>query len=375
MHEQSSGQRMYELEYPAPAICDQETAAGAEGARAQDKGPTLVVALHGYADAGQAVEASADHLKAALENRVIASFNTDELIDYRSRRPATTLAEDRPVEIESLDLDMRVLRDSAGKSFLLLSGPEPDLRWQAFTKAVTDLAEKFHVQDTLVVYAAPTPSPHTRPLVISAHGNSPRLVERMFRFDSTMIVPGSAQLFVERALAKKGRNVAGYTAHVPHYLAASSYPEATYGLLDSVANTAGLKLPLGALEADIERFNQQVSHQLEDSGEIVEVVRQLEQQYDAFLERYREEHPTAVAPGERPLPSAEELSQEFERFLNAVEEEGAWRDQILHEDIDDWEESVGQDQLPPARQQDPEAEHGPEGEGGSTSQPPAPGQP
>ena len=100
---QDNERRMYELEYPAPSV---------------DEGPTLVVAMHGYADAGLSVESSADHLKAALESRPLATFNSDELIDYRSRRPAVTIDIDQPVEIESLDLDIRVLKDTEGKPFL-----------------------------------------------------------------------------------------------------------------------------------------------------------------------------------------------------------------------------------------------------------------
>ncbi|WP_246817836.1 PAC2 family protein, partial [Corynebacterium sp. HMSC076D02] len=83
--------RIYELEYPAPVVKDSSS---------EDKGPTMIVAMHGYADAGQAVEASADHLKAALANRQLASFNSDELMDYRSRRPMVTIDHDRTVEIE-----------------------------------------------------------------------------------------------------------------------------------------------------------------------------------------------------------------------------------------------------------------------------------
>ena len=111
---QEEQRRMYELEYPAPVVKDDST---------PDSGPTMIVAMNGYADAGQAVEASADHLKAALGNRQLASFNNDELIDYRSRRPAVTIDHDRTVEIENTDLGIKVLRDNSGTPFLLLSGP------------------------------------------------------------------------------------------------------------------------------------------------------------------------------------------------------------------------------------------------------------
>ena len=320
---------MYELEYPAPAVNTEGTV-----------GPTLIVALHGYADAGQAVESSADHLKAALENRLVASFNADELIDYRSRRPATTIDTDKPIEIDNLDLDMRVLRDVSDTPFLLLSGPEPDLRWQSFTKAVSDLVERFNVTNTIVLYGAPSPAPHTRPLVISAHGNDQKLVGRMFRFDSTMIVPGSAQLYIERELAKKDRNVAGYTAHVPHYLAASTYPEAVYKLLDAVSRAASLDLPLRSLEHDVERFETHLAEQVSQVEELDQIVQQLEHQYDSFVARYRTEHPQAILPGEENVPSGEEISAEFQRFLDAIEQEDSWREHFLREDINDREDEI-----------------------------------
>lgn len=304
---QDNDRRMYELEYPAPQVGSNQSGAA--------NGPTLIVALNGYADAGLAVENSADHLKAALESRLVAAFNNDELIDYRSRRPAVTIDGDRSVNVENLDLDMKVLRDTKGTSFLLLSGPEPDMRWEAFTNAVADLVDKFDVHNTICLYSAPMPTPHTRPLVVSGHSNSPELIARMFKMDSKMMVPGSASLFLERELNKRGRNVAGYTAHVPHYLAASPYPHAVFHLLEQIGVAADLDLPLGALRGDIERVDAQLAEQINDSEEINQVVHQLEQQYDAYVEQYRSQHPQAIMPGEAPVPTGEEIGEEFERFL------------------------------------------------------------
>lgn len=325
---------MYELEYPAPAV---ESSASKDGHAA---GVTMIVALHGYADAGQAVEESADHLKAALESRLVASFNADELVDYRSRRPVVTIEDNSTPKVKNLDLEMRVLRDTEGRSFLLLSGPEPDLRWQGFTDAVASLVEKYNVDKTICLYAAPMPTPHTRPLVVTAHGNAASLVDSMFKMESKMMLPGAAQLYIERALAKAGRNVAGYTAHVPHYLAASSYPQATHGLLDAASSALGLDFPLRTLEHDIERFDVQLAEQVTDSDEIGQVVRQLEEQYDSYMERYREKHPQAIMPGERHVPSAEEISAEFEKFLDALDASALERENLLHEDIDDREDAV-----------------------------------
>lgn len=296
--------KMYELAFPSPDVSD-----GKNG------GPALVVALQGYADAGQAVEGSASHLLDSLDHRLIASFDNDELIDYRSRRPTIMLDSGELTQMEQLELGLHVVRDSAHKPFLLLTGPEPDLRWEAFSQAVADLAERFGVDQTICLYAAPMAVPHTRPLMVTAHGTNRTEDEKALTFDARVTAPGSAALKLESVLLERGKNVKGYTAHVPHYLAASEYPEATLRLLESVANSAHIDLPLGALTQDAERVNAQLAEQVDGSPEIQHVVRILEEQYDEELANFREKHPKALLPGEQPIPSGEELGEEFERFL------------------------------------------------------------
>ncbi|UIZ91381.1 PAC2 family protein [Corynebacterium sp. CNCTC7651] len=313
----SDDHRMYELEYPSPAV--------GEGAPA---GPTLIIAMQGYADAGHAVEGSADHLKAALESRTVATFNNDELIDYRSRRPVVTLNKHEISSVEDLELDMRVLRDEEGTSFLLLSGPEPDLRWEAFSEAVADLVERFDVRETICLYAAPMGAPHTRPLVVSAHGNNRDLVGSMFTFDGMVTIPGSAAILIERELHKRGRPVAGYTAHVPHYVASSPYPHAMLQLLQSVEDASNLKFPLRALERDMAKVSRQLAEQTAASEEIAHVVQALEQHYDQEMEDYRERHPEAMMPGEAQVPSGEEISEAFENFLAAIEDRDRPRGEV-----------------------------------------------
>lgn len=302
--------KMYELEYPAPRV-DSDAATG----------PVLIVALQGFADAGMAVDHSAGHLKAALESRPVVSFNNDELIDYRSRRPTVTLDDNSITGIEDLTLDLRVLRDTTGTSFLLLSGPEPDMRWEAFTDAVVDLAEKYNVDSTICLYGAPMTVPHTRPLVVSAHGNDRELVGDLFKLNSRVTMPGSASLYIEREMHKRGGKVAGYTAHVPHYIAQGPYPQATYQLLRAVSDTTGLQFPLRSLEHDIDRSAKQLEDYLSDNMEVVQVVSALEEQYDQELERYRRINPDAMLPGEGALPTGEEIGEEFERFLASIDSE------------------------------------------------------
>lgn len=301
--------RMYELEFPAPEVRSDA-----------HEGPTLVIALQGYADGGHAVDGAARHLRAALESRAIASFSNDELIDYRSRRPVVTLNDDQLTDFSDLQLDMRVLRDQNDKPFLLLSGPEPDFRWESFTQAVADLADRYQVERTISLYASPMPVPHTRPMAVLAHGNSPDVLGDLMTWDARVTVPGAAALYIERELHERGHKVGGFTAQVPHYLAQNPYPLAALQLLTAVEETAGLDLPLLSLERDSERGKLQLAQQVASNEEIARVVGALEHQYDEEMKRYQEEHPHARIPGQPAVPSSEEIGQEFENFLASIDD-------------------------------------------------------
>lgn len=301
----SDSNRMYELEYPGPS------AQSTDG----EEGLSMVIALQGYADAGQGVRQASQHLLQALDHSAVATFNVDELIDYRSRRPGVTLDRGRVVDRENLALTLYRMEDSDGQPFMLLAGPEPDLRWEAFSRAVAELASRSGVDRVVTFYAAPMTVPHTRPLIVTAHGSDSSLTRDLRTWESRMIIPGAAMLDVELLLSRGGLSTLGLTAHVPHYIAASDYPEAAYGLLHTLESVADLNLPLRALEADMDKVRQQLADQVDDSAEIASVVGALERQYDEDQSRQRKRKDNALlAPGQE-VPSGEEISAEVERFL------------------------------------------------------------
>lgn len=318
-HERKAAGRMYEMEYPAPiqfdrpSIADEATGLGSAVEGSEEL--PMLVALQGYADAGQAVSSASSHLLAALEHSPVASFKVDELIDYRSRRPGVTIDNSKVMDSDDVRLDLHLLKDTQGRPFLLLSGLEPDLKWGAFSDAVVDLARRGQVGMVASLYSAPMTVPHTRPLVISAHSSDSSLIQDFHTWDSRMIVPGAAALETEKKLNRHGFETVGLTAHVPHYIAASDYPEAPLRLLQAFGKVANRELPLKALEKELERVQHQLQDQVEDSQEIATVVSALEHQYDAEMERMRRKRENNLLKPGQDIPTGEELGAEFEAFL------------------------------------------------------------
>jgi proteasome assembly chaperone (PAC2) family protein len=292
---------IYELEVPGPQL-----------ATSDGRGPVLVHALQGFSDAGHAIRLAAAHLKAALDSELVASFAIDDLLDYRSRRPLMTFKTDHFTNYDDPELTLYALRDSVGTPFLLLAGMEPDLKWERFVGAVRLLAERLGVRRTIGLGTVPMAVPHTRPITLTAHSNNGELIADFQPWISEIQVPGSASNLLEYRMAQHGHEVVGFTVHVPHYLTQTDYPAAAQALLEQVAKSGSLELPLTALTDAAAEIRSKIDEQVEGSAEVAQVVSALERQYDAFIDAQENR---SLLRRDEDLPSGDELGAEFERFL------------------------------------------------------------
>lgn len=276
--------------------------------------PVLIQALTGFVDAGQATRLAREHLLAALDSRPVATFDIDQLLDYRSRRPAMIFLQDHWEAYDDPQLELHLLRDDAGTPFLLLSGPEPDLQWERFVAAVTDLVDRLRVRLTVGLNSIPMAVPHTRPTGVTAHASRPALIAGYEPWLQRVQVPGSAGHLLEYRLGQQDRAAMGFAVHVPHYLAQAEYPAAAETLLTSVSRTTGLLLPTDPLRSAGDSVRVDVDRQIAENEEAAALVRALEEQYDAFT-RGRSGSGNLLAGQTGPLPTADELGAELERFL------------------------------------------------------------
>lgn len=276
--------------------------------------PVLIQALTGFVDAGQATRLARDHLLAALDSRVVATFDIDQLLDYRSRRPAMVFVEDHWEAYDDPGLELHLLRDDADTPFLLLAGPEPDLQWERFVAAVTALVDQLRVRVTVGLNSIPMAVPHTRPTGVTAHASKRELIAGYEPWLQRVQVPGSAGHLLEYRLGQQDRAAVGFAVHVPHYLAQAEYPSAAETLLTSVCRATGLLLPTDALRSAAEGVHHDLDRQIAQNEEAAGMVRALEEQYDAFV-RGRSSTGNLLAAQAGPLPTADELGAELERFL------------------------------------------------------------
>ncbi|TSB17738.1 proteasome assembly chaperone family protein [Streptomyces benahoarensis] len=308
-------QRLYEWE--PSGLAEVETIAAEDSA-----GLVLLYHFDGYIDAGETGDQIVERLLDDLPHRVVARFDHDRLIDYRARRPLLTFDRHRWTAYETPRIELRLVEDTTGAPFLLLSGPEPDVEWERFAAAVQQMVERLGVRLSVNFHGIPMGVPHTRPVGITPHGNRTDLMPGHADVFEEAKVPGSAEALIEFRLAEAGHDVLGVAAHVPHYIARSPYPDAALTALEAVTAATGLVLPGAAhsLRTEALRTQEEIERQIsEGDEELVALVSGLEHQYDAVAGAETRGNLVAEAVD---LPSAEEIGNELERFLAEREADG-----------------------------------------------------
>jgi len=271
----------------------------------------LLHGLTGFLDAGGAPTTAAEHLLESLDHQLVATFDSDALLDYRAHRPVMTYLKDHYEAAVMPEIRLYDVADLSGRHFLLLVGPEPDFGWNGFIESVTQLVADLGVGLVVGLAAIPWPAPHTRPLDVSAHATDPTRVEQYRSWVSSIQIPGHVSGLLELRLGQAGHEAMGFAVHVPQYLAQYGYPQAAVRLLDAVTEATGLALPARSLADVVAVVDNEIVEHLTRSPELAEAVRMLEGRYDAAHD------PTSLAgltvDGE--LPTGDDIAASLQRYL------------------------------------------------------------
>ncbi len=263
--------------------------------------PVLVLALDGWVDAGLGAQTARTALVETLDTVTVATFDADDLLDHRARRPVLHLVDGLLTGLTWPSVELQASTDVDGNDLLLLVGAEPDHRWHAFSRAVVDLAMEFGARLVVGLGAYPAPVPHTRAPRLASSASDEHLA-RFCAVRTTVDVPGGVHGAIERRAADVGLPAIGLWAQVPHYASAMPSPAAAAALLDGLAQVAGLSLDTDELHAQAAANRARIDELVAANPEHAEMVRRLEEAWDA----------DEAAGG---LPTGDDLAAEVERFL------------------------------------------------------------
>ncbi|EMQ98028.1 proteasome assembly chaperone family protein [Paeniglutamicibacter gangotriensis] len=284
------------------------------------QGLDLLIGLRGHADAGHALAQVRTELLDSLNPRLIASFDADQLVNYRERRPQISFLGDHFAAYQGPSIELYLLTDGLDRDFLFLSGPEPDLAWDRFTRSVIALINAFNVQLTVSFDAVPMPVPHTRPLGITAHGNRKDLIEGISTWSPTAEIPASLTALLEVRLIESGRDAVGYSIHVPHYLSEAEYPQVAVGILEHIGAAMELGLPTDRLREAGRDIESQIAEQVAATPDVARMVENFEKRFDKHVPEI--ERRSLLVTVDAELPDGDEIALAAEEFLSGFPDSG-----------------------------------------------------
>ena len=265
--------------------------------------PVVLICLDGWVDAGRVLD-RLEEATIGTPSILVASFDTDSLFNFRSRRPTMHVEDGINTGVDWPTIELLATRDLDGSDVLVLTGSEPDHGWRGFADAVVGLARRFSARMVVTLGAYPAATPHTREVTLSAIGTTPKLVHQLGFLEGKLDVPAGVHAAIERACAAEGVPSVGLWAPVPHYAAAEAFPPAVVAVLEALESVADRRFLTPSLQAEADAAIDRLDALQRSDEERQRVVSNLESHADNVANA----HPSE-------LPSGDELAAEFTQFL------------------------------------------------------------
>jgi PAC2 family len=271
---------LYRLEAPLPDLVD----------------PVVLAAFDGWVDAGSAATSVLEIL--ATGAPVIARFDSDELFDYRSRRPTLVIRDGRLASLQWPEVTVRAARFGI-RDVLVMTGAEPDDRWHRLADDTVELLRRLGVREWVSLGAIPAAVAHTRPVPILGTASGPGLLRGGVAAGPTgqMQVPAAALSMLEMAVAAGGIPAVGYFAQIPHYVT-GPYALAALELVKALELHLEVPLPRG----DLAEESRQLRLRLDAATAADEATRSYVERLESMVDEARQ-------------PAGDDLIADIERFL------------------------------------------------------------
>lgn len=277
--------------------------------------PILIAGFTGWNDAAEAASVAVSSISDSWEARRFGSFDAEEFFDFQVTRPNVKLVEGVTRQIEWPENELRAtsrsLASAGGRGAILISGPEPNLRWNSFCKALVELARELGVELVVTMGALLADVPHSRPVSVSASSQDQALVEDLGLSASRYEGPTGITGVLHGLCAEAGLPSVSFWASVPHYLPSVPSAPAALALLDAFSGLLDVEVDASQLEETASEYQEQVSAAVSQDSNLASYVQMLEERFDS----------QADDGDPRELPTGDDLAQELESFLRDQDHE------------------------------------------------------
>ncbi|WP_150246429.1 PAC2 family protein [Nocardiopsis quinghaiensis] len=268
--------------------------------------PVMVAAFEGWNDAGEAASLAVEHLSREWGAYELCALTPDDYYDFQVTRPRLSVVDGVVGEIEWPTTRVQVARPpGSGRDVVLVTGPEPNMRWRSYTADLLAVARELGVRRVVMLGSLLADAPHTRPIPVTGMASPVDLGTTVGLEATTYSGPTGIVGVAHETFSSVGMETVSLWAAIPHYVAQPPCPKATLALLAWLEDFLGLRMPLGDLPDEAVSWESNVNELTAEDEDIAAYVRGLEEAKDT---------------AELPEASGDAIARDFERYLRRHDE-------------------------------------------------------
>lgn len=271
--------------------------------------PVAVMAFTGWNDAGDAASIALATLAEVSDAELVATIDPEVFTDFATVRPSVKLDDEHHRTIEWPEVKVFAAK-LPGTDVLLITGPEPALRWRLFCEQIIAICERAGSPMAISLGALLADVPHTRPVQIIGTSSDTAVLERFELRRSQYEGPTGIVGVLNEMLRTAGIPSASLWAAVPGYAAQMPSPPAALALVERACQMMGTPPPTVELAGQVDAYRQQVSSFIDDDADLITYVDRLETMYDEGDLDEEATPPTGIDAS-----NPEQLANEVEQFL------------------------------------------------------------
>lgn len=237
--------------------------------------PILLLGFSGWGDAGGAATTAVSYVSEQARAERFAVIEGEEFLDFTVERPLVRLDAQFLRRIEWPAWEFRIAEPL---NLILLTGPEPHLRWKAFAESVLEIARGVGVRQAAMLGGFLADVLYTDPVPLTGFASDPAMLDRLRVASTGYQGPTGIVGVLADAFRRESIPVLSLWAAIPHYVAASPNPRGALALLLKLREWTALPIDFAPLEAAASAFQAQLLQAVESDANLSKYIRALKKQ-------------------------------------------------------------------------------------------------
>ena len=250
--------------------------------------PRMILGFSGWMDGGEVSTGTIQYLARKLGARALAEIDGGDfyILSFPGSMELTAMFRPHTKIEDGLITTFRGPDNrffySEPHNLILFVGREPNLKWSEFGECIFSVASQFGVSMIYFIGSVAGLVPHTRQPRLSASVSDeslkPMLEAAGVRF-SSYEGPASIVTYLTRLAAKRQMPMAALVAEIPAYVHGRNH-RCIEAVIRHLAGILNLQIDLDDLRALGDKLEKRLDEIVQEQGELLERIRQLEENYD-----------------------------------------------------------------------------------------------